>query len=280
MRTGFFKKPQLIAYLSANHVAIGGNINNLIENSGSHIALQNNNAVAIWQQSCARLESLIEASKNKSNTPITILVGSDLMRFLMLPPQQMKMNSHEKTAYANAAFQEIYGTNANNWEIKQHDNAPYQPTIAVALDKNLITTVNQIASKNHLKLNGLQPYVMAAFNQSAQYFAKANTYLAIVEINRLTLIFIKTGRYQQLRSHVISEDWPADLKKILLRESAISETDCRDILVYSAMLKSYSLKSHIHKTQSFTIEGWTVKLIDQFKTRTIVGNYRFLKAAT
>ena len=279
LQTSFFKKPQLSAYLSASHIAIGNNLNNLLENSDGQIALQNSESIPIWQQSCERLESLLEANKNKSNIPINILIGSDLVRFLMLPPQQMMMNSHEKIAYATAAFQEIYGANASNWQIKFDDNAPNQPRIVAAIDKNLITRVNQITSKNHIKINSLQPYVMTAFNESAKHFHQSNTYLAIVEVNRLTLIFLEAGRYQQLRSHVISDDWQADLKKILLRESALSETACRDILVYSTVLKSYSLKSHIRKAQSFTIEGWTIKSIDQFKTRPIAGNYRFLKAA-
>ena len=270
LQTSFFKKPQLSAYLGASHVATGTNLNNLLENSGSQIALQNSEVIPNWQQSCKRLESLLEANKNKSNTPITLLVGSDLVRFLMLPPQQVMMNKQEKIAYAAAAFQEIYGASAINWEIKHHDNAPNQPRIVAAIDKNLITIINQIVSKNHLKLNSLQPYVMTAFNESAKYFHQSNTYLAIVEVNRLTLIFIESGRYQQLRSHVISDDWQTDFKKILLRESAISETNCRDILVYSPM----------QKVKSFTIEGWTIKSVDQLKTRPIVGNYRFLKAVT
>ena len=269
MWPNFLHRSQLSAYLSAKHVAISSNLNRLLENSDNSIISPNSDATEIWQQSCTRLESLLEANKNKSNTPITILVGSDLVRFLMLPPQQVMMNKQEKTAYAAAAFQEIYGANASDWEIKHHDNAPNQPRIVAAIDKNLITRVNQIVSKNHLKLNSLQPYVMTAFNQATKYFAKANTYLAIVEMNRLTLIFIKSGCYQQLRSHVISDDWLADLKKILLRESATSETACRDILVYSSK----------HKAESLTVEGWTIKSIDQFKTHPVVSNDRFLKAA-
>ena len=32
LQTSFFKKPQLSAYLSASHIAIGNNLNNLLEN--------------------------------------------------------------------------------------------------------------------------------------------------------------------------------------------------------------------------------------------------------
>ena len=269
MWPNFLHRSQLSAYLSTKHVAVNSNKNNILENSDNSIISPSSDATEIWQQSCARLESLLATNKNKSNTPITILVGSDLVRFLMLPSQQVMMNKQEKAAYAAAAFQEIYGANASDWEIKQHENAPNQPSIVAAIDKNLIISVNQIAAKNHFKLNSLQPYVMTAFNQSTQYFSGADTYLAIVEMNRLTLIFIKSGRYQQLRSHVISDDWPADFKKILLRESATTETACRDILVYS----------HKHKAQSLSVEGWTIKFIDQFKTHSTPSNNRFLKVA-
>ena len=270
MWPNFLQRSQFSAYLSAKHVAISSNKNNILKNSDNVIISPNSTATEIWQQSCARLESLLEANKNKSNTPITISVGSDLVRFLMLPPQQVTMNRQEKIAYATAAFQEIYGANASDWEIKQHDNAPNQPRIVAAIDKNLITRVSQIAVKNHLKLNSLQPYVMTAFNQSTQYFSGADTYLAILEMNRLTLIFIKSGYYQQLRSHVINDDWPADFKKILLRESATSETACRDILVYSSK----------HEAESLTIEGWTIKSMGQLKPSPLLGaNHSNLKVA-
>lgn len=261
-------------YVSASQVVIGNNFKKLLENNVSQTAQLNNEAKPIWQPSCSSLESLLEAGKYKLNTPITILIGSDLTRFLILPPQQIVMKSHEKAAYAKAAFQEIYGNTATDWEIKYHNNAPDQPAIVAAIDKNLLTTINLIAQKKQLKLNSVKPYVMSAFNASAKHFQQSNTYLAIVESNRLTLIFISSGRYKQLRSHLItdnwiSDNWQADFKKILLRESAINETPCRDVLVYSAM----------HKIQSFSIDGWTIKIIDESKIQPILSNNRFIQAS-
>ena len=96
--------------------------------------------------------------------------------------------------------------------------------------------------------------------------------ISLEEIGRLLVI-----KYRDLfraTDQELYKSIPADLKKILLRESALSETACRDILVYSTMHKS-----HGRKAQSFTTKGWTVMSIDQFKTHPIVGNYRFLKAA-
>lgn len=284
LQTSFFKNDQLSVYLSANHALIGKNINNLSENSDGSIPQQNVDPIPIWQQSCARLESLLEANKtklnknmlnkNKLNKKMNVFIGSDLVRFLVLPPLQMSMNSHEKTAYATAALHEIYGANASNWQIKLDDNAPNLPKIVAAIDKSLITRVNQISSIYNLKLIRLQPYVMTAFNASAKHLHQSNTYLIIIEINRLTLVLITSGQYQQLRSHVISDDWQADLKKILLRESAISETACRDVLIYSTIIKS-----HRRAAQTFAISGWNIKSIDSLKVRPSLGNNRFMKAS-
>ena len=270
MWPNFLHKNYLSAYLSASHVAIGNSMNNLIENHDDPTILPSSESMPTWQQSCRRLESLLEANKIKSNVPVTVLLGSDLVRFLVLPPQQVMMNVQEKTAYAAATFQEIYGENANDWQLKYHDNVPNKPFIVAAIDKNLLNVIYQTVSKHQFKLTSIQPYVMAAFNESAKHFVKTNTYLAIVEMNRLTLILIQFGYYQQLRSHVISGEWQADLTKILLRESAISETDCRDIIVYSPM----------HKAKSLTIEGWTIKSMGQFKPSPLLGaNHSNLKVA-
>ena len=270
MWPNFLHKNYLSAYLSTSDVALGNSMSNLTEDYDDLTILPTSESMPIWQQSCKHLERLLEANKIKSNVPLTVLLGSDLVRFLMLPPQQVMMNVQEKTAYAAATFQEIYGANVNDWQLKYHDNVPNKPFIVAAIDKNLLHAINQTASKYQLKLNSIQPYVMAAFNESAKHFVKTNTYLAIVEMNRLTLILIEFGYYQQLRSHVISGEWQADLTKILLRESAISETDCRDIIVYSPM----------HKAKSLAIEGWTIKLMGQFKPSPQLGaNHSHLKVA-
>jgi hypothetical protein len=101
----------------------------------------------------------------------------------------------------------------------------------------------------------MQPYVMAAFNASAKKLYKANSYFAIVEVNRLSLMLMESGQYQQLRTHVIADDWQADFKKILLRENALSETTCREVLLYAPKFKN----------KPAVIDGWTIKPISQFK---------------
>jgi hypothetical protein len=259
----------LLVYLSASHVAIASNLNTLLENYDSQIVLPNDDKQVIWQQSINRLDSLLTANKNKQNTALTIILGSDLLRFLMLPSQQIMMNRQEKAAYAAAAFQEIYGVNATDWLLKHHDNAPNKPSIVAAIDKNLFSTISQIAAKHQLKLTSIQPYVMAAFNASAKRLHRANSYLAVVEVNRLTLMLIESGQYQQLRTHVIGDDWQADFKKTLLRENAISTTNYREVLMYAPMLK----------TKPEAIEGWTIKPIGQLKeSLSIAGNQLMSKA--
>jgi hypothetical protein len=260
---------QLLVYLSASHAAIASNLNALLENYDSKIVLPNSDKQVIWQQSCARLESLLAANKNKNNASLTIILGSDLLRFLILPAQQVNMSRQEKSAYAAAAFQEIYGVNANDWQLKYHDNAPNKPSIVAAIDKNLLSTINQIAAKHQLKLNSIQPYVMAAYNTSAKKLDKANAYFAIVEANRLTLMLIESGQYQQMRTHVIGEDWQTELKKTLLRENALSEATCRDVLIYAPMLK----------TKPMAVEGWAIKLIGQLKENFSITDNRIIPKA-
>jgi hypothetical protein len=265
----FLQQRQLLVYLSASHAAIASNLNALLENYDSKIVLPNSDKQVIWQQSCARLESLLAANKNKNNASLTIILGSDLLRFLILPAQQVNMSRQEKSAYAAAAFQEIYGVNANDWQLKYHDNAPNKPSIVAAIDKNLLSTINQIAAKHQLKLNSIQPYVMAAYNTSAKKLDKANAYFAIVEANRLTLMLIESGQYQQMRTHVIGEDWQTELKKTLLRENALSEATCRDVLIYAPMLK----------TKPMAVEGWAIKLIGQLKENFSITDNRIIPKA-
>ena len=250
-------KNPLYAYLSIKHAAIATSFNQLTEKIDHQTLLQNNDAIPIWQQSCTRLDGLLKETKAKPKTLLNLYIGSDLTRFLVLPAQKMLMNKQEKIAYATAAFQDIYGADVMEWEIKYHNNAPNQPTVIAAIDKNLVCTINQLSLKNHFKLNNLQPYVTKAFNDSAKYLLQDDTYLAVIEVSRITLLFIKTGQYQQLRSHVIVDNWQADLKKILIRENALNDMVCHNILIYSLM----------YQDESFSADNWNVQVVDQFKVK-------------
>ena len=216
-----------------------------------------------WQHAINQLDNLLgdflPAQQIKPKTPLQIVLGSDLVRYLALPAQAISMNLAEKNAYASAAFKEIHGTNADDWQITCNDAAPQQAIIAAAIDKKLLQHLSQLALTHQLKLKSLKPYLMVAINGLAKQLAKTTGYLAIVEHSRLTLVMLQQGHCQQVHSHAIAGDWQAELKHILMRESVLAEVAYRNVFIVAPIHQNTAHQN----TALIAMDGWHITRIDQ-----------------
>ena len=268
----FTKK--IAAFVSAESIAVINNASAFSNNNtdrSSIIFTQPTNQPAnqaVWQHAINQLDGLlsdfIPAHKMKPNAPLQIVLGSDLVRYVSLPAQAIRMNLAEKNAYASAAFKEIHGANVDDWQVVCNDAAPQQAIIAAAIDKKLLQHLNQIALTHQLKLKSVKPYLMVAMNGLAKQLAKTTAYLAIVEHSRLTLLMLQQGQCQQLHCHVINGDWQAELKHILMRESVLSDVAYRNVFIVAPIHQTTAYQNTAHQnTALITIDGWHITRLDQ-----------------
>ena len=258
----FTKK--LSVFISTESIAIISNtgiFNNNNTNKSSMIFTQQTNEPA-WQHAINQLDSLLgdflTAHQVKPKTALQIVLGSDLVRYVALPAQAIMMNLAEKNAYANAAFKEIHGTNADDWQVACNDAAPEQTIIAAAIDKKLLQHLSELAPTHQLKLKSVKPYLMVAMNGLAKQLAKMTGYLAIVECSRLTLVMLQQGRCQQLHSHAMGGDWQAELKHILMRESVLGDVVYRNVFIVAP---THQNTLHLN-TDLTAMDGWHITRID------------------
>ena len=265
----FTKK--LSVFISAESIAVisnAGIFNNNNTHKSSMIFTQQTNQSA-WQHAINQLDSLLgdflTAQQMKPNVQqvkpkisLQIVLGSDLVRYVALPAQAIMMNLAEKNAYAKAAFKEIHGTNADDWQVVCNDAAPQQAIIAAAIDKKLLQHLSQLALTHQLKLKSVKPYLMVAMNGLAKQLAKTTGYLAIVEHSRLTLVMLQQGQCQQLHSHAIGGDWQAELKHILMRESVLGDVAYRNVFIVAPMHKNTAHQN----TALLVMDGWHITRID------------------
>ena len=256
---------KLSVFISAESIAVisnAGTFSNNNTNKSSMTFTQQTNQPA-WQHAINQLDSLLgdflTAHQVKPKTSLQIVLGSDLVRYVALPAQTIMMNLAEKNAYANAAFKEIHGTNADDWLVACNDAAPQQTIIAAAIDKKLLQHLSQIALTHQLKLKSVKPYLMVAVNSLAKQLAKTTGYLAIVEHSRLTLVMLQQGQCQQLHSHAIGGDWQAELKHILMRESVLGGVAYRNVFIVAPMHKNTAHQN----TALLVMDGWHITRIDQ-----------------
>lgn len=244
---------QLIASCSINSVAViskqGGFNQRIIHQQ--HATFEPTTEVSdleapIWQNAINQLDGLLNTVQVKPKSHLEIIVASDFVRYLVLPAQQMRMNQNEKNAYALAAYHDLYGAVAANWQIKLHDAAPHQPTIVAAVDKKLLAALTQLALKYQLKLTSIKPYLMCALNGLASQISKKTSQLVLVESSRLLLINLLNSQLISLKSDTVGNNWQIDLENLMHRELLLSDSahqiSRQEVLVYAPTHKNITLK--------------------------------------
>jgi hypothetical protein len=210
---------------------------------------------ADWPSLLQQLDAALSQLKLPKNTPITVVLSSDFVRYLMLPAQPFAMNSAENAAYTQAAYRDIYGLAADNWHIKCDDAAPDQNRLAVAVDAQLMAALSQLAAQYSFKLKSVQPQLMAAFNGLMPQLARKNGYLVLLEQSKLLLIRLQNGQCQHLRALALNGDWQLDLLQAVERESALNDdrtANDKQLFIYAPAQKNTAINQ---------IQGWKTQKI-------------------
>lgn len=239
---------QLLVTLSANHVAV-------LHRTGltKKVLAQREQTVSpnpehIWQASLQTLARLLVELAVPRNSTMQLTLESDLVRYLVLPPTLKHISIIEKTAYAQAAFREVFGAEVLNWTIQCDDVAPTKPTICAAIDQTLLIELQTIADKQSIALKSVQPYFVRAINGLANALHKTEGVVAIVEHSRLVFATFHHGICTQIRSQAIASDWQQQLPEILARTMVLEDEVTRVISIYAPAYKTSTL-APIHQWQ-------------------------------
>jgi len=223
---------QLFVSLSKDHIAMvyrGGLSNRVMNETAVSWTAENFD----WRTLIYRLERELDKLSLPSKTQLLVTLSSEMVRYLTLPGNDFKMNEVEKSAYANAAYREIYGFVSNDWLIKCHDAPPNQPMLTSAIDLALFESIEKLAAKYQFKLISVQPYLMTAFNALHHKLKGATALFAVVEPNRILFVNLQNGYCSQVRTYHRTMNWQENVTQFLARETLIGDDNIRDILVYA-----------------------------------------------
>lgn len=186
-----------------------------------------------WQQVIYKLERTLDALDIPKGTQLSVTLSADMVRYLTLKPQNMRLTHDEKVAYASASYREIFGFESDDWLIKCHDAPPDQPMLASAIDRGLFDAIEVVANKYAFKLKSVQPYLMTVMNALHDSLKGADTMFAVVEMNRIVIINLQKGYCSQVRAYPRTRTWQKTLSNILARETLLGDEGIREILVYA-----------------------------------------------
>ncbi len=220
----------------------------------------------VWETALAELDAMLDShnapdGKSYAGCELKVVLASQLVRYLALTPLALAMNTAEKAAYVQGAFQEIYGAVAETWQVQVNDAAPDESIVAAAVDKSLLQGLDNIAKKYQLKLSAVQPHLMQAFNLLSHQFKQPHTYFAVIEPQRIVIAKLNKGKWQHLRMLARATDWASQLGELVERESWFDapEIALTDKMAVTQQLLVYAPEMEV--TNLPAVAGWQMQAI-------------------
>ena len=170
-----------------------------------------------WQPTLRALQTLLK-QKDISNTSATVLLSNHFVRYQLIGAQPDLSSHDEEQAFVRFSFAEIYGDEVNRWQLRWGSGLQLSPQVASAIDNAFIEQIESMLVVAGIKLNSLQPYLMAAFNYVRKFVDTNPHWFVLVEPGNACAGFMQGGDWRLLHTSRLGTDWATDLPRVLGRE--------------------------------------------------------------
>lgn len=174
----------------------------------------------------------------KGKTFATVILSNHFMRYVLLPWSDVPGDEDEERAYARHAFHQAYGEDAETWELRLSSGKVGLPQLASAVDPQLPEALRAMCGRAGIRLESIQPHLMAAYNTCQAILSGRTAWFALVEPGSLCLALVHQGRLQRVRTMRLDGDGRVALPLIMEREAILSESDAaaEEVLLWAPWL--------------------------------------------
>jgi len=170
------------------------------------------------------LESALSGLQNKPAFA-SVILSNHFMNYAMVELNQSLNGEAEEQAYAKHCFIQLFGTDAESWEIRLNRDDSGARQLASALDSGFLQNLRATFMRACIKLKSVQPCLMAAFNNSHSELQNQDAWFVLFENESLCVGQVKQGSLGSIRTMNVDKDWLERLTEILDRESYLSDCD-------------------------------------------------------
>lgn len=127
---------------------------------------------------------------------VRFILSNQLVRYAVLSWQTGVYAMQEWLALAAHQFRNQFGTVADSWDIRVALQGYEMPAVACALDHDLAERLQALSVKAGWVVQGIEPALMAVFNQHRSHFNRFDHWILMAEPQRLLLGQINNGTWQ------------------------------------------------------------------------------------
>ena len=168
-------------------------------------------------------------------TRARVILANRLVRYALVPWSDALAGADEEAAFARHGFEQIYGDAAAQWELRVSDARAGTPRPASAVDAALPGALRDAFAAAGIRLESIQPRLMAVCNEQRRRLQGRHAWLALLEPGSLCLALLQQGRWVSIRSQRIGSGWRVELGLILAREAYLADPEAaaRDVFVWA-----------------------------------------------
>lgn len=177
---------------------------------------------ASWDGAIATLATEVPRLLGR-RTSATAILSNHFMRYTLMPWSGTLSDDAEEEAYARHCFRQLYGTAAEQWELRLNPERPGLPQLASAVDMRLLAALRTVFERHGVALESVQPRLMAAYNHCRSVLQKRSAWFVLVEPGCMCLALLQHGRWVSVRTMRIGNEWHNTLLLALEREAYLAE---------------------------------------------------------
>jgi hypothetical protein len=148
---------------------------------------------------------------------IEIVLSQHFVRQILTPPPGKALSRSEESALAAASLREVYGEDADSWQVSVHSQPPHAGLLGAAIDRAPLAGLETLLARHGCRRYSVTPLASRAMGQLP---ARFDGWWVAVEPGRATLMGRHAGVWQHLAAQPVDDHWRDSLPDWLEHEAA------------------------------------------------------------
>lgn len=179
----------------------------------------------IWRAALETMRTLL-ANPSWQGCDLSVVLSNHFVRYAVVPGDPGLRTPMERTAFAEIAFEKVFGGLCADWELRVSPAQGAEPTLASGVDRALLAELRDTCG-GKARLKAIRPYLMCAFNPLRNALNGEASALALVEPGRVTLALTARSQWASVASRAAAQPDGAALQQMLAEQCALSGLEAR-----------------------------------------------------
>ncbi len=154
----------------------------------------------VWRPALDAVRRALESEAKRGPAVVDVVFESDLVRYQVTPWKDEFAAHNARAAYVAHGFAATYGEIARRWFVAESPGRFGHSSLAAAIDRELVEQLHLAAKAADLKLRGLCPALVPAYNAHRATLVEPTCWFVLLESRSMTLLLLRDGDPELVRS--------------------------------------------------------------------------------